>query len=169
MPRVVPSQVVNFIVGIVSRVGGGDAVRMNSLGSAKLSAVLDLSGLPVWWLRLGITIERIQPVHPQQNGRHERMHRTLNIEAKRPAGSNFLQQQAKFDTFVPEFNDERPHEALAMKCPADVYQPSTRQYRGLAELSYPFHDRTVLVNRRNLTSSRPPVRPWRYQPGQHNS
>ncbi len=53
----------------------------------------------VWWLRLGITIERIQPGHPQQNGRHERMHRTLKIEATRPAGSNFLQQQAKFDAF----------------------------------------------------------------------
>jgi transposase InsO family protein len=72
------------------------------------------------------TRERIQPGHPQQNGRHERMHRTLKIEATRPAGSNFLQQQAKFDTFVREFNDERPHEALDMKCPADVYEPSIR-------------------------------------------
>ena len=73
------------------------------------------------------------------------MHRTLKIEATRPAGSNFLQQQAKFDAFVREFNYERPHEALAMQCPADVYKPSTRPYRGIAELSYPFHDRTALV------------------------
>jgi hypothetical protein len=104
-----------------------------------------LSRLAVWWLRLGISIERIRPGHPQQNGRHERMHRTLKMEATRPAGSNFLQQQAKFDAFVHEFNNERPHEALAMKCPADVYKPSTRPYRGIGELSYPFHDRTALV------------------------
>ena len=81
----------------------------------------------------------------EQNGRHERMHRTLKIEATRPAGSNFLQQQAKFDTFVREFNDERPHEALDMKCPAEVYKPSIRPYRGIGELSYPFRDRTILV------------------------
>jgi hypothetical protein len=73
------------------------------------------------------------------------MHRTLKTEATRPAGSNFLQQQAKFDAFVREFNNERPHEALAMKRPADIYKPSTRPYRGIGELSYPFHDRTALV------------------------
>ena len=73
------------------------------------------------------------------------MHRTLKIEATRPAGSNFLQQQAKLDAFVREFNYERPHEALDMRCPADLYTPSTRPYRGIGELSYPFHDRTVLV------------------------
>ena len=73
------------------------------------------------------------------------LHRTLKIEATRPAGSNFLQQQAKFDAFVREFNYERPHEALDMRCPADVYTSSTRPYRSIGELSYPFHDRTVLV------------------------
>jgi len=59
------------------------------------------------------------------------------IEATRPAGSNFLQQQAKFDALLRELNYERPHEALAMQCPADVYQPSTRPYRGIGELAYP--------------------------------
>ena len=73
------------------------------------------------------------------------MHRTLKMEATRPAGSNFLQQQAKFDAFVHEFNNERTHEALGMKCPAEIYRPSTRPYRGIEELSYPFHDRSVLV------------------------
>jgi hypothetical protein len=58
------------------------------------------------------------------------MHRILKIEATWPAGSNFLQQLAKFDAFVGEFNYERPHEALDMKCPAEVYKPSTRPYRG---------------------------------------
>ena len=112
---------------------------------ASPNGLFNLSRLAVWWLRLGITIERIQPGHSQQNGRHERMHRTLTIEATRPAGSNFLQQQAKFEAFVREFNNERPHEALAMKCPADVYKASTRPHRGIGELSYTFHDRTALV------------------------
>src|SRR6202790_4655738 len=110
----------------------------NGVPFASPNGLFNLSRLAVWWLRLGITIERIQPGHPQQNGRHERMHRTLKIEATRPAGSNFLQQQAKFDAFVREFNYERPHEALDMRCPADVYTPSTRPYRGIGELSYPF-------------------------------
>jgi len=117
----------------------------NGVPFASPHGLFNLSRLAVWWLRLGVTIERIQPGHPQQNGRHERMHRTLKIEATRPAGSNFLQQQAKFDAFVREFNYERPHEALDMKCPGEVYKASTRPYRGIGELSYPFHDRTVLV------------------------
>jgi transposase InsO family protein len=107
----------------------------NGVPFASPNGLFNLSRLAVWWLRLGVTIERIQPGHPQQNGRHERMHRTLKIEATRPAGSNFLQQQAKFDAFVHEFNNERPHEALDMKYPADVYKPSTRPYRGIGELS----------------------------------
>jgi hypothetical protein len=117
----------------------------NGVPFASPHSLFNLSRLSVWWLRLGITIERIQPGHPQQNGRHERMHRTLKMEATRPAASNFLQQQAKFDAFLHEFNNERPHEALDMKYPADVYKPSTRPYRGIGELSYPFHDRTTLV------------------------
>src|SRR5579862_9545141 len=107
--------------------------------------LFQLSKLSVWWLRLGISIERIRPGHPQQNGRHERMHLTLKKEATRPAGANILQQQAKFDTFLEEFNHERPHEALAMKCPAEVYSTSPRPYRGIPEPHYPFHDRTVVV------------------------
>src|SRR6266446_2062491 len=71
---------------------------------------LFLSKLSVWWLRLGIAIERIKPGHPQQNGRHERMHLTLKKEATRPPGSNSLQQQDCFDGFIREFNTERPHE-----------------------------------------------------------
>src|SRR5215203_3057012 len=105
----------------------------------------NLSKLSVWWLRLGIAIERIQPGHPQQNGRHERMHLTLKQETTRPPGLNSLQQQARFDAFRQEFNTERPHEALAMKCPAEVYSASTRPYDGLPDVSYPFHDRDVLV------------------------
>ena len=73
------------------------------------------------------------------------MHRTLKAETTRPAGQNSLQQQARFDAFQNEYNDERPHEALAMKMPAEVYQPSLRPYRGLTDIAYPFHDKTITV------------------------
>ena len=76
--------------------------------SQVLTASLTSPELSVWWLRLGIAIERIKPGHPQQNGRHERMHLTLKKEATRPPGLNALQQQAKFDEFMREFNGERP-------------------------------------------------------------
>jgi transposase InsO family protein len=117
----------------------------NGVPFASPNSLFNLSKLSVWWLRLGIGIERIKPGHPQQNGRHERMHLTLKKEATRPPGMNSLQQQARFDAFVEEFNTERPHEALGMKCPAEIYAPSTRPYRGLPDLSYPFHDRDILV------------------------
>jgi len=117
----------------------------NGVPFASPHGLFQLSRLSVWWLRLGIAIERIKPGHPQQNGRHERMHLTLKKQTTRPAGANILQQQAKFDDFVKEFNDERPHEALAMKCPAQVYLPSCRPYLGIPEPHYPFHDRTVVV------------------------
>jgi transposase InsO family protein len=117
----------------------------NGVPFASPNALFNLSKLSVWWLRLGIQIERIKPGHPQQNGRHERMHLTLKKEATRPPGANSLQQQAKFDDFVHEFNRERPHEALGMKCPSEVYTPSTRAYHGLTDLFYPFHDRDILV------------------------
>jgi transposase InsO family protein len=117
----------------------------NGLPFASPNGLYNLSRLSVWWLRLGIFIERIKPGHPQQNGRHERMHLTLKKEATRPPGLNALQQQARFDAFVRQFNAERPHEALAMKCPAEFYTASSRPYDGLPELEYPFHDRDILV------------------------
>ena len=86
--------------------------------------VQSLQSSSVWWLRLGIAIERIKPGHPQQNGRHERMHLTLRWRTTRPPGSNSLQQQDRFDAFVHEFNTKRPHEALGMKCPAQLYTAS---------------------------------------------
>jgi transposase InsO family protein len=117
----------------------------NGVPFASPNALFNLSKLSVWWLRLGIEIERIKPGKPQQNGRHERMHLTLKKEATRPPGLNSLQQQARFDEFVQEFNTERPHQAIDMKCPAEIYTPSPRPYQGLPELTYPFHDRDVLV------------------------
>ncbi len=119
----------------------------NGVPFASAHALFNLSKLAVWWLRLGIGIERIKPGHPQQNGRHERMHLTLKKEATKPAAGNFLQQQARFDKFIEVFNNERPHEALDMKCPAEVYQPSPRPYTGLPDIDYPLHDKTIVVTR----------------------
>ena len=84
----------------------------NGVPFASPNALFNLSKLSVWWLRLGIEIERIKPGHPQQNGRHERMHLTLKLETTKPAAQNFLQQQAKFDDFIDCYNNERPHQAL---------------------------------------------------------
>lgn len=117
----------------------------NGLPFASPNGLYNLSKLSVFWLRLGIAIERIKPGNPQENGRHERMHRTLKQETARPPGMNALQQQGRFDDFVSEFNDERPHEALAMKTPVEAYAPSSRPYEGLPEVEYPFHDRDILV------------------------
>ena len=123
-----------------------DAIRSdNGVPFASPNALFNLSKLSVWWLRLGIAIERIKPGNPQQNGRHERMHLTLKKETTRPPNINSLQQQARFDDFVTEFNTERPHEALGMRRPADIYIPSSKPYFGLPELSYPLHDREALV------------------------
>jgi len=117
----------------------------NGVPFASAHALYGLSKLSVWWLRLGIQIERIKPGHPQQNGRHERMHLTLKKDATKPAAPNVLQQQARFDAFITQYNQDRPHQALGMKVPADLYTRSPRVYRGLEDLTYPFHDQTIAV------------------------
>jgi putative transposase len=89
-------------------------------------AVGGLSKLAIWWVQLGITPERIEPGHPEQNGRHERMHRTLAEEATRPPSRNLRAQQRTFDLFRHQYNERRPHEALGQKPPASVYTPSRR-------------------------------------------
>jgi putative transposase len=119
----------------------------NGVPFASPHALYGLSKLSVWWLRLGVQIERIKPGHPEQNGRHERMHLTLKIEATKPAVANLLQQQGRFDAFVERYNHERPHQALGMKVPGDLYTPSSRPYRGLCEVDYPLHDWTATVTR----------------------
>jgi putative transposase len=121
------------------------AIRTDNGHPFATTAIFGLSKLSVWWLRLGIGIERIKPGNPQQNGRHERMHLTLKKEATRPAGKNFLQQQAKFDRFIECYNHERPHQAINMKYPGELYTRSPRAYKGLSDLEYPFHDRTITV------------------------
>jgi putative transposase len=125
--------------------GRPQAIRTdNGVPFASAHALYGLSKLAVWGLRLGIEIERIKPGHPDQNGRHERMHLTLTKEATKPAAANVLQQQARFDA-LHQYNRERPHQALGMKVPTDVYARASRVYRGLEELAYPFHDATFTV------------------------
>lgn len=109
-------------------------------------ALRGLSRLNVWWLRLGIVPERIQPGCPQQNGVHERMHRTLKAEATRPPGATGRAQQRRFDAFRREYNTERPHEALGQVPPATCYTPSPRLYpRILPPVEYPAHYETRRV------------------------
>jgi transposase InsO family protein len=86
-----------------------------------------LSTLSIWWIKLGIRPERIEPGHPEQNGTHERMHRTMG-EAIRPPQATITAQQRRFGVFRREFNEERPHEALQMATPAEIYEPSSRPY-----------------------------------------
>ncbi len=117
----------------------------NGAPFASGQALFGLSTLAVWWLRLGIQIQRIKPGNPQQNGRHERMHRTLKKEATKPASFNFLQQQERFDRFVEVYNHERPHQSLGGAYPGDLYTPSARLYEPASEPEYPYHDRTVRV------------------------
>jgi len=117
----------------------------NGVPFASPNALFGLSRLSVWWLRLGINLERIKPGHPQQNGRHERLHLTLKKEATKPPSYNFLQQQHRFDDFVEVYNTERPHQALGGRYPAELYTPSARAYRDPDPPEYPLHDRTVRV------------------------
>ncbi|HSD21772.1 MAG TPA: IS481 family transposase [Anaeromyxobacter sp.] len=99
---------------------------------------LGLSALSLWWLKLGIRPERIERGRPQQNGRHERMHRTLKAETTRPPTRSFSAQQTAFDDFRREYNEDRPHEALQQQRPADVYRRSPRAMpKKLPALEYP--------------------------------
>jgi transposase InsO family protein len=102
------------------------------------NALCGLSRLSIWWVRLGIRPERIEPGKPQQNGRHERMHRTLKQETAWPPKASMRAQQRAFDAFRSEYNQVRPHEALAMRTPASLYAPSPRPFPSkLPELVYP--------------------------------
>jgi putative transposase len=123
-----------------------DAIRTdNGLPFASPNALYGLSKLSVWWLRLGISIERIKPGNPQQNGRHERMHLTLKKETTKPPAFNILQQQDKFDDFIQVYNYKRPHQAINMQYPAELYTPSAKIYSGLPDVDYPFADKTVTI------------------------
>ena len=111
-------------------------------------AICGLSRLSVWWIKLGIDHQRIDPGQPQQNGQHERMHRTLKAETARPPGADMAAQQRRFDHWRAEFNDERPHDGLGGATPASRYAPSPRPMPDvLPEPEYPAHAELRQVSR----------------------
>lgn len=112
-----------------------------------------LTQLGVWWIQLGIRHQRIPRARPDQNGRHERMHRTLKAEATRPPEPSMEAQQQRFDTFCREFNRERPHEALGQRTPASCYESSDRAYPPRIEPpEYPGHYEPRLVSHAGMIS-----------------
>jgi putative transposase len=136
--------------------GGGAAVRVeferlfssqglpevirsdNGSPFACTRAPLGLSRLSAWWLALGIHLDRIMPGRPDQNGAHERMHRDLALEVEAASAADLVQQQAALDVWRNSYNHERPHEALGMRVPAELYEPSPRRYEsGELSLEYP--------------------------------
>jgi putative transposase len=107
---------------------------------ASSRALAGLSRLSVRWLKLGIRVERTEPAHPEQNGRHEQMHRILKAETTRPPAADSSSQQESFDRFRREYNEDRPHEALGQRPPNELYQGSPRPYpERLPALEYPGH------------------------------
>lgn len=118
----------------------------NGIPFASGHSFYNLTKLSVWWLRLGIKIERIEPGHPEQNGRHERMHLTLKKETTRPPRDNLIGQQEEFDKFIKIYNYERPHEGINNKYPSEVYRESPKVYKAPEPLNYPMHDLTITVS-----------------------
>lgn len=120
--------------GLPERMRSDNGTPFASTGAARLSR------LNVWWLKLGIAVERIEPGKPQQNGRHERMHRTLKAETARPPAADQRRQQRRFNRFRQEYNEERPHESLGQQPPATVYQAASRRHpKRIPEPEYPGH------------------------------
>lgn len=120
--------------GLPERIRSDNGTPFASTGAGRLSR------LNVWWWKLGIVVERIEPGKPQQNGRHERMHRTLKAETARPPAGSQRDQQRRFDRFREEYNQERPHESLGQRPPATFYEPAERKYPNqVPEPEYPGH------------------------------
>jgi putative transposase len=114
------------------------AIRSDNGSPFASRGIGGLTRLSVWWIKLGIRVERIAPGHPEENGRHERMHRTLKAETARPPASTGRGQQERFDRFRTDYNEVRPHEALGLRTPASVYRPSPRPYpERLGPAAYP--------------------------------
>jgi transposase InsO family protein len=118
--------------------GMPQAIRTDNGPPFASRAIAGLSRLALWWIKLGIIHERIEAGHPEQNGRHERMHRTMKQETAQPPAANRRAQQRKMDRFREEYNQVRPHEAIEMQTPAAIYQPSARIFPArLPEPKYP--------------------------------
>lgn len=125
---------------IFAEYGLPGAIRTDNGVPFATTGIHGLSQLNVWWMRLGIQHQRILPAHPQQNGAHERMHKTLKAEAIRPPRGTLAAQQRAFNAFRQLYNEERPHAALDGATPASRYEMSPRAYTGvLPPLEYPGH------------------------------
>jgi transposase InsO family protein len=133
---------------LFKKYGLPEAIRSDNGTPFASTALGRLSQLSVWWIRLGIRPELIEPGKPQQNGRHERMHRTLKAETTRPPAANLAQQQRLFNRFRREYNEVRPHEGIELKTPATLYEASRRLLpKEVPELVYPAHFETRLVSK----------------------
>lgn len=120
-----------------AKFGLPETIRSDNGSPFASSGPTGLTELSAWWIKLGIRHERIDPGHPQQNGGHERFHRTL-LEAMRPQAQDRAEQERRFEAFIRDYNEERPHEALGQKPPASLYRPSSRRLPDrLPEPDYP--------------------------------
>ena len=138
VPKTDGPHVKSVFEAIFREYGLPEAIRSDNGPPFASKAPGGLSRLSMWWLRLGIRHERIEPGCPEQNGRHERMHQTLKQETANPPRANLRQQQRAFADFEQEYNYERPHEALGNRTPAELYARSDRAYPSkLPELEYP--------------------------------
>jgi transposase InsO family protein len=135
---------------LFERYGLPESIRSDNGPPFATTGLAGLSRLSAWWRKLGIRHERIEPGKPQQNGRHERMHLTLQQETASPPRASLKAQQRAFDRFIREYNDERPHEALQGAVPADYYEPSPRRPPAPMwgrDFTYPEHYETVRLSR----------------------
>jgi transposase InsO family protein len=147
MPRISDEEARDVCQDLFQTHGLPTTIRSDNGTPFASRGLAGLTKLSAYWLRLGIRLERIRPAHPEENGRHERMHRTLKFETAKPPRTNLLQQQERFDAFVDEYNQERPHEALKMKTPAKIYTTSSRSYpTSLPEPTYAGYDDVLRVN-----------------------
>lgn len=122
------AQVYPWFESIFRQYGLPEAIRTDNGAPFASRAVGGISFLSKWWIQLGVKPERIEPGKPSQNGRHERMHRSLKQAVLQPPENNLRRQQQAFNRFIEEYNHERSHEALGRKTPSEVYVPSTRSY-----------------------------------------
>ena len=125
-----------------------EAIRTDNGAPFASVGLAGLSRLSVWFIKLGIIPERIEPGHPEQNGRHERMHRSLKEATANPPRNTIKAQQKAFDDFVYEYDFERPHEALGQNNPASIYNKSERPYpRKIPRIEYDYNADIRKVNR----------------------
>jgi putative transposase len=140
LPSTQGAPVIEIMRHLFQRDGLPEVIRSDRGHPFASRAIGGLSRLSIWWLKLGIRLERNDPGHPEQNGAHERMHRTLKAETTRPPQFNFRQQQCVFDAFREEYSKHRPHEGIGMRRPAELYAPSARSLPAtLPALTYPGH------------------------------